>query len=143
MDLSQYTLDLVLHVDIKRPKEAVFEGVLQQITDEMRYPDGTSMNHKLEPWPGGRWYRDLGDNTGHLWGNVQSIKPPTLIEITGQMFMSYPVSNHLEFKVTEIDGGARLTLRHRAFGLLDAAHREGVSQGWGQMLTNIQQQLER
>ena len=30
----------------------------------------------LEPHPGGRWYRDLGGDNGHLWGFVQSIKRP-------------------------------------------------------------------
>ena len=40
---------------------------------------------KIEPWPGGRWYRDLGNNAGHLWGHVQVIKPPTLLEICGPL----------------------------------------------------------
>ena len=35
---------------------------------------------KIEAWPGGRWYRDLGDDNGHFWGNVQAIKQPTLLE---------------------------------------------------------------
>jgi hypothetical protein len=35
---------------------------------------------KIEPWPGGRWYRDLGDNNGHLWGHVQASKRPRLLE---------------------------------------------------------------
>jgi len=30
------------------------------------------MPMKLEAWPGGRWYRDLGDNNGHFWGVVQA-----------------------------------------------------------------------
>src|SRR6202040_911749 len=45
------------------------------------------MPMKLEAWPGGRWYRDLGDNNGHFWGVVQAIKRPTLLEITGPLFM--------------------------------------------------------
>ncbi len=32
------------------------------------------MPMKLEAWPGGRWFRDLGDGNGHLWGHVQAIK---------------------------------------------------------------------
>ena len=45
---------------------------------------------KLEPWPGGRWFRDLGNDNGHFWGLVQAIKRPTLLEITGPLFMSAP-----------------------------------------------------
>ncbi len=48
------------------------------------------MPMKIEPWPGGRWYRDLGDNNGHFWGHVQAIKRPTLLEITGPLLASYP-----------------------------------------------------
>ena len=47
------------------------------------------MPMKLEAWPGGRWYRDLGDGNGHFWGHVQAIKRPTLLEISGPLFMSY------------------------------------------------------
>ena len=37
----------------------------------------------LEPHPGGRWYRELGGDNGHLWGFVQSIKRPVLLENLG------------------------------------------------------------
>lgn len=141
MDLSKMTLDLTQYVDIQRPKEEVFAGLLELFSDKMRYPDGSSMNQKLEAWPGGRWYRDLGDNTGHLWGTVQSIKPPALLEIIGPMFMSYPVQNHLELKLSDHEGGTRLTLRHRALGLLDENHVKGVGSGWGQMLQSLQETL--
>jgi len=141
MDLSKMTLDLEQHIDILRPRAVVFEGVLEEISGKMRYPDGRSMGHKLERWPGGRWYRDLGDNTGHLWGTVQSIKPPDLLEIIGPMFMSYPVQNHLEFKLSDIEGGTRITLRHRALGFLVEDHMKGVAQGWRDMLEEIKATL--
>ena len=38
------------------------------------------------------WYRDLGNDAGHLWGHVQVIKPPTWLELCGPMFMSYPAA---------------------------------------------------
>jgi hypothetical protein len=44
--------------------------------------------------------------------------------------MSYPALNHLELRLEEIAGGTRVILRHRAIGLLDPAHRQGVSVGW-------------
>lgn len=54
----------------------------------------------LEEWPAGRWFRDLGNGQGHLWGFVPVIKPPTLIEIQGPMFMSYAVAGHLQLRLT-------------------------------------------
>ena len=51
--------------------------------------------------------------------------------------MSYPVAGHLQFRLTEVAGGAKLTLRHRAFGLIDDAHRQGVAHGWQQLLDGM------
>ncbi len=83
------TLNVRVERQIAAPIEIVFQTVLE--------PHGpmSEMSLKLEAWPGGRWYRDLGNNTGHFWGHVQVIKPPTLLEITGPMFMSYPVASHI------------------------------------------------
>ena len=64
----------------------------------------------IEPWPGGRWFRDLGDNNGHFWGVVQAIKRPTLLEITGPLFMSAPVMSNLQYRLTPVDGGTLITL---------------------------------
>jgi hypothetical protein len=65
------------------------------------------------------------------------IKPPTLLELSGPMFMSYPAINHVEIKLDQIPDGTRVTLRHRAIGLLDPAHKEGVKTGWGIMLNAV------
>jgi hypothetical protein len=98
---------------------------------------------KLEPWPGGRWYRDLGNNVGHLWGHVQVIKPPTLLEITGPLFMSYAAISHLQYRLTEQGHGTLLSLSHRAIGEITPEHREGVPKGWAHGLMRIRQRAER
>jgi hypothetical protein len=91
----------------------------------------------LEAWPGGRWFRDRGNGIGHLWGHVQTIKPPVLLELSGPMFMSYPAINHIEIKLDQIPGGTKLTLRHRAIGMIDPTHKQGVTMGWRHMLDGI------
>ena len=53
------------------------------------------------------------------------------------MFMSYPALNHVELRLDQIAGGTKVTLRHRAIGLLDAAHREGLGKGWRHILDSI------
>jgi hypothetical protein len=105
--------------------------------------DEKPMNFVLEEWPGGRWFRDLGNGQGHFWGLVQVIKPPTLLEITGPLMMSYPVSGHVAFRLAQIAGGTLLTLRHRAFGMIDPNHREGVNKGWAQILEKIKAGSEK
>ena len=47
-----------------------------------------------EAHPGGRWYRDLGGNNGHVWAFVQSIKRPVLLEFWGPLFMSTGASSN-------------------------------------------------
>ena len=96
----------------------------------------------LEAWPGGRWFRDLGNGQGHLWGFIQVIKPPTLIEIYGPMFMSYPVAGHVQFRLAQVSGGAELFLRHRALGLIESDHREGVIHGWDHFLKDVKRLSE-
>ncbi len=91
----------------------------------------------LEQWAGGRWFRDRGNGVGHLWGHVQVIKPPVLLELSGPMFMSYPALNHVEIKLDQVPGGTRVSLRHRAIGLLDEGHLQGVGKGWEHYLNNI------
>ena len=93
----------------------------------------------LEQWPGGRWFRDRGNGIGHLWGHVQVIKPPVLLELSGPMFMSYPAVNHLEIKLEQRPGATHVDLRHRAIGFIDPAHREGVATGWNHVLEGVAQ----
>jgi hypothetical protein len=53
------------------------------------------------------------------------------------MFMSYPAVNHVEIKLEQRAGGTHIDLRHRALGMIDPAHREGVTKGWRHMLQGV------
>jgi uncharacterized protein YndB with AHSA1/START domain len=131
------TLRIVKEVLIAAPADVVFQTVLE--------PHGPmkDMNMKLEPWPGGRWFRDLGNNTGHLWGHVQVIKPPKVLEIVGPMMMSYPVASHIQYRLTEEPGGTLLKLTHQAIGLIPPELQESVTGGWGDMLNHIRTAAEK
>ena len=137
------TMDIRKEEMIDAPIEIVFQAMLDELGPESRMPDGKSLSMKLEAWPGGRWYRDLGNNTGHLWGHVQVIKPPTLLEICGPMPMSYPAANHLQYRLTSEGSGTRLQFAHRSMGLIPQEHREGMQQGWAQWLKQIRELAER
>lgn len=105
-------------------------------------PDGTPFPLKIEPWPGGRWYRDLDNNAGHLWGLVQVIKPPALLEITGPMPMSYPAVNHIQYRLTTQGSGTELSLTHKAMGLIIPEHRDGMPEGWDHGLQRVREIAE-
>ena len=137
MKIEEMTLDVNQHIEVKAAIGDVFRSVLYRLGEGNANPKGESMQMVLEQWPGGRWFRDRGHGIGHLWGHVQVIKPPVLLELSGPMFMSYPALNHLEVKLEEISGGTRVALRHRAIGFIEPAHREGIDKGWEHMLNAI------
>ena len=138
MTVEEMTLDIEQHVEVKAAIGSVFRSVLHRFGEGSTNPKGESMQMILEQWPGGRWFRDRGNGIGHLWGHVQVIKAPVLLELSGPMFMSYPAINHLEIRLEEIAGGTRLSLRHRAIGMIDAQHRAGVSTGWRHIMESIE-----
>ena len=135
--IENLTLSITQEIHVRSSLAAAFAALLEQMGPANEGHDGRPMPMTIEPWPGGRWFRDLGDQNGHLWGHVQVIKPPVLIELSGPMFMSYPAINHLELKLDEIAGGTKVILRHRAIGFLDPQHKEGVTQGWHALLDSI------
>lgn len=124
------TLSIQQEIEIFAPIETAWQAVLDQMGPKSEMPDGQPFPFTLEAWPGGRWFRDLGNSTGHLWGHVQVIKPPKLLEIYGPMMMSYPAINHLQYRLTADGSKTLLQLTHRAAGILDEKHRDGVSKGW-------------
>jgi uncharacterized protein YndB with AHSA1/START domain len=137
------TLEIRKQIDIAAPIDIAFEAVLDDLGPEGQMPGGKPFPMKIEPWPGGRWYRDLGDNSGHLWGHVQVIKPPTLLEICGPLMMSYPAANHLQYRLKAEGGGTRLEFLHRAMGLIPPEQRDGFPEGWQYWLERIRELAER
>jgi uncharacterized protein YndB with AHSA1/START domain len=139
------TFEVVKEERIAASLEIVFESILEQMGPFNETPDGTSLAMKLEAWPGGRWYRDLGKDAGHFWGHVQAIKPPTLLEICGPLFMSFPAISNVQYRLTEEGGLTRLRFVHRAMGLIPPEVIEGersVHTGWNYILTRIRERAE-
>ena len=120
---------------IAAPIEIVFETILEQMGPLNSTPE-KPMPMVLEAWPGGRWYRDLGNDSGHFWGHVQAIKAPALLEISGPLFMSDPAVSNLQYRLTEEDGETVMRFRHRAMGWVGEQER-GVDSGWSQLIGRI------
>src|SRR5271163_4130611 len=99
--------EIVKEEEIAAPIEIVFEAILEQMGPLNATPE-KPMPMKLEAWPGGRWFRDLGDNAGHFWGVVQAIRVPSLLEISGPLFMSTPAVSNLQYRLTEENGLTRI-----------------------------------
>jgi uncharacterized protein YndB with AHSA1/START domain len=140
---SVETIEISKEIEISASIDIAFEAMLDTLGAEGQMPGGKPFPMKIEPWPGGRWYRDLGNNAGHLWGHVQVIKPPTLLEICGPLMMSHPVLNHLQYRLKAEGAGTRLVFLHRALGLILPEHRDGLPKGWEYWLEHIRELAER
>jgi uncharacterized protein YndB with AHSA1/START domain len=137
------TLEIRKEITIKASIERTFEALLEELGPASQMLDGKPMPLTLEAWPGGRWFRDLGNNSGHLWGHVQVIKAPTLLELWGPMAMSYPAINHIQYRLKAEGSSTVLTLLHRAMGLISIDHREGMPKGWGFKVERVRQLAEK
>ena len=127
--LDNLTLNVTQEIHVRASLEATFAALLEQLGPYNEVGDDKPMPMVIEAWPGGRWFRDLGNGNGHYWGTVQAIKKPTLLEICGPLFMSHPVANNLQYRLSEEPGGTLIKFHHSGFGLLVESDRN-VKDGW-------------
>src|ERR1035438_1066392 len=100
-EIDSLSLTVNQEIRVNASLETTFEALLEQLGPGNEMSNGTPMPMKLEAWPGGRWFRDLGEGNGHFWGTVQAIKSPTLLEFSGPLFMSQPVANNVQYRSEE------------------------------------------
>jgi uncharacterized protein YndB with AHSA1/START domain len=140
--VESLTLNITEEIEVRAPLEATFAALLEQMGPANETPDGTPLPMVIEPHPGGRWFRDLGGDNGHFWGHVQAIKRPTLLEIAGPLFMSFPVISNVQYRLKEISGGTLITFRHSALGFIPDEFRDGMPRGWSPLLERVRRQAE-
>jgi hypothetical protein len=128
---------------IQAPAAIAFQALLEELGSASSGPDGANLTLKIEAWPGGRWFRDLGNGAGHLWGHVQVLKPPRLLELSGPLFMSYPAINHVQYRLAEEGKSTRLFFTHRSMGQISVEHREGMGKGWTEWIAKIKNRAEK
>ncbi|MGA7342442.1 MAG: SRPBCC domain-containing protein [Terracidiphilus sp.] len=141
-EIESLTLSVNQEIRVRASLEITFAALLEQLGPSNERPDGVPLPLKLEPWPGGRWFRDLGEGNGHLWAHVQSIKRPTLLEFTGPLFMSSPVANNVQYRLSEEGGETLIKFRHTGFGLVQDEHKKGVVQGWSYIHDQVRRRAE-
>ena len=140
---NELTLTITQEIKVKASLEETFDALLEQIGPANEGHEGTPMPMKIEAWPGGRWYRDLGSDNGHLWGHVQSIKRPTLLEITGPLFLSTAVFSNLQYRLSQVDGGTLITLKHSALGMIPEDYKAGMQVGWANIMERVRKASEK
>jgi len=142
--IEHLSLNITEEIRVRASLDATFAALLEEIGPFNQGHQGAPMPMTLEPWPGGRWFRDLGDGNGHLWGHVQAIKPPTLLEIAGPLMMSFAVASNVQYRLKEVDAGTLITLRHTALGLFPPdGYRDALGQGWKMIFDRLRRRVEK
>ncbi|MGH9483144.1 MAG: SRPBCC family protein, partial [Terriglobales bacterium] len=128
---------------VKATPAATFEALLETLGPGMLGAENKPMPMKIEAWPGGRWFRDLGDGNGHLWAHVQAIKRPTLLEFCGPLMMSLAVASNVQYRLSPAPDGTLIQFHHYALGALPADFRTGMEGGWHEFMQRIKQRAEK
>lgn len=128
--LTELTIDVTEETRVGASLEDAFSALLEELGPENRGMNQSLMPMVLEATPGGRWFRDLGDSNGHLWGHVQAIRRPTLLEISGPLMMSFAVASNVQYRLKQDGDETVITLRHTALGLFPDGYKVHLAQGW-------------
>lgn len=141
--IEDLMLNITKEIHVHASIETTFESLLEQMGPSNEGPDGSPIPMRIEPWPGGRWYRDLGNDNGHFWGHVQAIKRPTLLEIVGPLFVSHPFASNVQYRLSEHEGGTLIQFHHIAMGVIPEGLKSGASGGWQHLLDRVRKSAER
>ncbi|MBW8886135.1 MAG: SRPBCC domain-containing protein [Fibrobacteres bacterium] len=128
--VENLTTSFTEEIRVRASLDATFAAILEEIGPHQELETGKPLPMILEAWPGGRWYRDLGNNDGHCWGHVQAIKRSTLLEISGPLMMSYPTVSNIQYRLSQVDGETLIKFHHIALGLLKEEHKAGFPLIW-------------
>ena len=136
------TFTITEEIAVRASLEQTFASLVVQMGRQNETPDGTPLPMVLETHPGGRWYRDLGGNNGHLWGFVQSIKRPTLLEIWGPLFVSTAATSNLIYRLSETSEGTLIKFMHTLLGPFPEDQRSRLATGWATLHARVRKAAE-
>lgn len=136
------TFTITEEIVVRAPIDRTFASLLAQMGRLNETPEGTPLPMVLEPRPGGRWYRELGGDNGHLWGFVQSIKRPSLLEIWGPLFMSTAATSNLQYRLSETPEGTLIKFTHTLVGPFPEDHRSRLASGWTALHARVRNAAE-
>ena len=142
LSLENMTMTITEETHVKASLEATFAALLEQLGPLNELQEGALLPMTFEAWPGGRWFRDLGNDNGHCWGTVQAIKRPTLLEISGPLMTSYAATSNIQYRLSVVDGGTLIKLHHKAFGMLQEDHKQGFQKIGSHKLPMLMAQAE-
>ena len=136
------TFTISEEIAVHASPDQTFASIIAQMGRLNETPEGALMPMVLETRPGGRWFRDLGGDNGHLWGFVQSIKRPALLEIWGPLFASNGAISTITYRLSETPEGTLIKFTHIMVGPFPEDHRSRLAMGWTSLHARIRKAAE-
>ena len=136
------TFTITEEIAVRASLEQTFQSLVANMGRLNETPEGAPLPMVLEPRPGGRWYRDLAGDNGHLWGFVQSIKRPVLLEIWGPLFLSTAATSNLTYRLSETPDGTLIKFTHTLLGPFPDDHRPRLTAGWTALHARVRKAAE-
>ncbi len=140
--VEHQTFTITEEIAVRASLEQTFQSLLANMGRLNETPEGAPLPMVLEARPGGRWYRDLAGDDGHLWGFVQSIKRPALLEIWGPLFMSTAATSNLLYRLSETPEGTLIKFTHTVTGPFPEDHRPRMASGWTALHARVRKAAE-
>jgi hypothetical protein len=136
------TFTITEEINVRASLQQTFDSLIAQMGRLNETPEGAPLPMILEAHPGGRWYRDLGGSSGHLWGFVQSIRRPTLLEIWGPLFLSTAATSNLIYRLKETPEGTLINFTHTLVGPFPPEQRQRLATGWTALHARVRRAAE-
>ena len=141
--VEDLTLSITEEIQVKANPEVTFDALLEELGPGLTGAEDNPLQAKIEAWPGGRWYRDLGDGNGPLWAHVQAIKRPTLLEFYGPLMLSFAVASNVQYRLSQEPGGTLIKFHHYAVGAIPADVKVAMEGGWHTILERAKRRAEK
>ena len=131
LSLEVTTIDIAQEIKVRASIEVTFAALLDQLGPYNETQADKPMPMKLEHGQAADGIANWGTTTA-ITGSGEAIKRPTLLEISGPLFMSNPVISNLQYRLKESGGVTLITFRHQSFGLILEEYRNAKN-GWAHL----------
>ncbi|MEZ6242387.1 MAG: helix-turn-helix domain-containing protein [Phycisphaerales bacterium] len=143
------TIRIESSVEIAAPRQRVFDALTRE-TESWFWPGKVGTRNppsKLEPWVGGRFWRDesasKGEGAGELYATIATIKPPEYVRMVGDFASEQAYAGVITIRL-EAKGAdkTRVLVTHTCSGDVPEDKVREFDDGWRDELGNLKRYVE-
>jgi DNA-binding transcriptional ArsR family regulator len=142
------TIRVESEVVIHAARERVFEAILRE-TSHWFWPGEADRPHPpsvIEPWVGGRFWRDesaeYGEGAGDLYATIATIRAPEMVRMVGDFASQHAYAGTVTIQLRETTGGTRVGVTHVCSGDVPEEKVREFDEGWRDELGNLKRYVE-